>query len=55
VVFAAIAGAGTLVISVVIAACCLVTVLSVLALAESHRVDLTEPADPATVAKTAHG
>jgi MFS family permease len=51
VVFAAIAGAGTVVISVVIAACCLVTVLSVLALAESHRVDLAEPADSPVVAE----
>ncbi len=42
VVFASIAGAGTLVISAVIAACCLLTVLSVLALAESHRSDLTD-------------
>ncbi|GHF40812.1 MFS family permease [Amycolatopsis bartoniae] len=44
VVFAAVAGAGTLVISVVIAACCLVTVLCVLALGESSRADLADPA-----------
>ncbi len=45
VVFAALAGAGTGVISAVIAACCLVTVLCVLVLRESHHVDLA--ADPA--------
>ncbi|MGW4523812.1 MFS transporter [Amycolatopsis sp. NPDC004378] len=43
VVFAAIAGAGTGVISAVIAACCLVTVLCVLALRESNQVDLADP------------
>ena len=44
VVFAAVAGAGTGVISAVIAACCLVTVLCVLVLRESRDVDLTDPA-----------
>ncbi|MGW5722501.1 MFS transporter [Amycolatopsis sp. NPDC003865] len=44
VVFAALAGAGTGVISAVIAACCLVTVGCVLVLRESHRADLEEPA-----------
>lgn len=45
VVFASIAGAGTMVISAVIAAFCLLTVICVLALAESHRRDLAvEPA-----------
>jgi MFS family permease len=45
VVFAAVAGAGTGVISTVIAACCLVTVLCVLVLRESRDVDLTDPAE----------
>ncbi|MFI5586203.1 MFS transporter [Amycolatopsis sp. NPDC051758] len=45
VVFAALAGSGTGVISAVIAACCLVTVVCVLVLRESHRVDLTDPAE----------
>ncbi|VVJ22169.1 Uncharacterized MFS-type transporter [Amycolatopsis camponoti] len=44
VVFAAVAGSGTGVISAVIAACCLVTVLCVLVLRESHQVDLADPA-----------
>jgi MFS family permease len=44
VVFAAVAGAGTGVISAVIAACCLVTVLCVLVLRESRDVDLADPA-----------
>ncbi|WIV53488.1 MFS transporter [Amycolatopsis nalaikhensis] len=43
VVFAAVAGAGTGVISTVIAACCLLTVVCVLILRESHRDDLAEP------------
>jgi MFS family permease len=51
VVFASIAGAGTPVISTVIAACCLLTVISVLALAESNRNDLTD--DPAAVVSPA--
>jgi MFS family permease len=45
VVFASLAGAGTGVISTVIAACCLVTVVCVLVLRESHRIDLTDPAE----------
>ncbi len=44
VVFAAVAGAGTGVISAVIAGCCLVTVACVLVLRESNRTDLAEPA-----------
>ena len=44
VVFAAVAGSGTGVISAVIAACCLVTVLCVLVLRESRDVDLADPA-----------
>ncbi|HEY3469229.1 MAG TPA: MFS transporter [Amycolatopsis sp.] len=43
VVFAAVAGAGTGVISTVIAACCLLTVVCVLILRESHQDDLAEP------------
>ncbi|WIX98866.1 MFS transporter [Amycolatopsis mongoliensis] len=46
VVFASVAGSGTGVISAAIAACCLVTVLCVLALRESHRIDLADPAEP---------
>jgi MFS family permease len=42
VVFAAIAGAGTGVISAVIAACCLLTVVCVLVLRESNQVDLAD-------------
>jgi MFS family permease len=49
VVFASVAGAGTGVISAVIAACCLVTVLCVLVLRESHRADLTDPAEARVV------
>jgi MFS family permease len=49
VVFAAVAGAGTGVISAVIAACCLVSVLCVLVLRESHRVDLADPAETRAV------
>ncbi len=49
VVFAAVAGAGTGVISAVIAACCLVTVLCVLVLRESNRVDLADPAETRAV------
>ncbi|WP_290057296.1 MFS transporter [Amycolatopsis solani] len=44
VVFAALAGSGTVLISAVIAACCLLTVVCVLALRESNRVDLGDPA-----------
>ena len=50
VVFAAVAGAGTVMISAVIAGCCLVTVLCVLVLRESHRVDLADRADARKVA-----
>jgi MFS family permease len=49
VVFAAVAGSGTGVISTVIAACCLVTVVCVLVLRESHRVDLADPAETRAV------
>ncbi|WP_328615198.1 MHS family MFS transporter [Amycolatopsis sp. NBC_00355] len=49
VVFAALAGTGTGVISAVIAACCLVTVLCVLVLRESNRVDLADPAEAGAV------
>ncbi|MEV6638685.1 MFS transporter [Amycolatopsis sp. NPDC051371] len=45
VVFAAVAGSGTAVISTVIAACCLLTVVCVLVLRESRDVDLADPAE----------
>ncbi|GIH90350.1 MFS transporter [Planobispora siamensis] len=52
-VFAAIleAGGSTVLISAVMAACCLVTVASVLMTRESHRADLTD--EPTTAARTA--